>query len=396
MRFSYADMSMAAALMSAVGGWAPENLASERSGDTAPSWQVALGYTADVWRNVDGGARKGDTVMGQAEFALDIEAGGGLRSRVHVIHNNGKSFSEIVGDSFVVSNIEADRATRLLEAWMEYAPSSDRRGLKLGVYNLNSEFDVSEVGGALINSTFGIGVDAAQSGVSGPSIFPYTGLALRGRWGFDDRWMVQGVIIDAVPVDPDSPRRFTSLKIDSDEGALWAGELERRGDRWRTVIGHWRYTASFEEFDGVAAASGRSSRNSGTYGLIEGPVWEAGDRRLLAMLRLGAAHPRYNVIGSTAQAALVLERPWLRREGEHFAIGLAHARNGRPARRLADSLGEPLTGSETVIEMTWRIPLAERLAIQPDVHYIRNPGSATGTRDAFATGLRIEIDLTPP
>jgi carbohydrate-selective porin OprB len=114
------------------------------------------------------------------------------------------------------------------------------------------------------------------------------------------------------------------------------------------------------------------------------------------MLRLGAAHPRYNVIGSTAQAALVLERPWLRREGEHFAIGLAHARNGRPARRLADSLGEPLTGSETVIEMTWRIPLAERLAIQPDVHYIRNPGSATGTRDAFATGLRIEIDLTPP
>lgn len=390
-------ISMAAALMSAVGGTAPEIWASDRSGDTAPSWQVSLGYTADVWRNVDGGAREGDTVIGQAEFAVDIEAGSGLRSRVHVIHINGKSFSEIVGDSFVVSNIEADRATRLLEAWVEYAPSTDQRGLKFGVYDLNSEFDVSEVGGALINSTFGIGVDAAQSGVSGPSIFPYTGLALRGRWGFDDRWMVQGVIIDAVPVDPDSPRRFTSLKIDSDEGALWVGELERRGDRWRTVIGHWRYTASFEEFDGVAAGSGRrSSRNSGTYGLIEGPVWEAGDRRLLAMLRLGAAHPRYNVIGSTAQAALVLERPWLRREGEHFAIGIARARNGRPARRLADSLGEPLTGSETVIEMTWRIPLAERLIIQPDVHFIRNPGSVTGSRDAFAAGLRIEIDLTPP
>lgn len=390
-------ISMAAALMSAVGGTAPEIWASDRSGDTAPSWQVSLGYTADVWRNVDGGAREGDTVIGQAEFAVDIEAGGGLRSRVHVIHNNGKSFSEIVGDSFVVSNIEADRATRLLEAWVEYAPSTDQRGLKFGVYDLNSEFDVSEVGGALINSTFGIGVDVAQSGVAGPSIFPYMGLALRGRWRFDDRWMAQGVMIDAVPVDPDSSRRFTSLKIDSDEGALWVGELERRGDRWRTVIGHWRYTANFEDLEsGVSVSGRRLPRNSGTYGLIEGPVGQVGDRRVLAMLRLGAAQPRFNAIGSTAQAALLFERAWLQRDGEHFAIGIAHARNGRPARRLSESLGEPLTGSETVIEMTWRIPLAERLVIQPDVQYIRNPGSIAGARTAFAAGLRIELDLTPP
>ncbi len=388
----------AAVLFGVLSGISTDLLANEGGSDTVPPWSLTLGYTSDFWRNVDGGASTGDVVIGNAEMILDFEGSpGGFRSRVHAIHNNGKSFSEIVGDTHVVSNIEADRATRILEALMEYGPSAGDRSIKFGLYDLNTEFDVSEVGGALINSTFGIGVDAAQSGVIGPSIFPYTGLALRGRWRFDDTWMLQGVVIDGVPNDPDSPRKVASLKLDSDEDALWVAELEYRSERWRAVVGHWRYTAKFEEFNVLAGEQSRASRgNSGTYGLVEGPIWHAGERRLLAMLRLGAAEPRYNVIGSTIQAALVLERPWLSREGEHLALGIAHARNGSPARQVASIAGESLLAHETVVELTWRVPVTPRLVLQPDLHYIFNPGSVPDVKDALALGLRVEIDLTPP
>lgn len=371
--------------------------AGESERESAPSWSLSLGYTSDFWRNLEGGRDTGSTVLGNATLILDFEGEpGGLRSRVHVNHNNGKSFSEIVGDTHVISNIEADRTTRILEAWLEFAPSTEDRSIKAGLYNLNTEFDVSEVGGAFINSTFGIGIDAAQSGVIGPSIFPYTGLALRGRWRFDERWMLQGVIIDGVPNDPDSPRKLASLKLDSDEGALWVAELEHRTEQWRAVIGHWRYSSSFDSFDSLATDTPRSSRgNSGTYGFIEGPVWQSGERRLLAVLRLGAANPKFNVIGSTVQAALVLERPWLMRAGEHLALGIAHARNGGPARRLAAFDGESLLSSESLVELTWRIPLSQRLVLQPDIQYVLNPGSAPGIDDALAVGLRLELDLSP-
>lgn len=382
-------------LVTGLSALASKAVAEEASSDTAPSWNVSLGYTSDFWRSLGGGRETGARFIGHAELVLDWVGASDLRGRVHVIDNDGKSFSELVGDTHAISNIEADRATRILEAWLEYAPGSEDRSLKFGLYDLNSEFDVSEVGGALINSTFGVGVDVAQSGVAGPSIFPYTGLAMRARWRIDERWMLQGVVIDGVPKDLKSPRKLASLKLDSDEGALWVAELEHRAERWRAVIGHWRYTAPFEELDGLTVEHFRSSRgNSGTYGFVEGPIWQAGDRRLLAMLRLGAAEPRFNMIGSTSQAALVLERPVFRKEGEHIALGVAHARNGGAARRLADVYDDGLLKSETVIELTWRLPVHERLVLQPDIQYIVNPGSIPGVAGALAIGLRFEFDLS--
>ena len=367
--------------------------AAEKS---TPEWNVSLGYTADYWRNFAGGLRTDDVFIGLTALGVDWKsASGGLRSKVQVIHSNGNSFAEIVGETNVISNIEADRATRLLEAWLEYAPEDDDRSVKLGLYDLNSEFDVSEVGGALINSTFGIGVDFAQSGVSGPAIFPWGGLAVRGRWRFDDRWMLQSALIDGAPADPNSPRKFASVDIDSDQGALWVTELEHRTALWRAVVGHWRYSTKFEEFDGLADGSSKKSRqNSGTYGLIEGPIRQFDDRRLLAVLRLGKANPQFNGIDSTIQAALVLERPWLRREGEHIAMGVAYARNGRPARRLAIAAGEALLDKETTVEVSWRVPVSERIALQPDLQYVINPGSSPDVDDALAVGLRVEFDLT--
>lgn len=394
---SRAAGSLSAALVGALASINFEARAEEAKSGTAPSTSVALGYTAEYWQNLEGGVERGGEYLDLLDMSLDWESPvDGLRAHVNLIYTNGNSLSELIGDSHVVSNIEADGTARVLQAWVEYAPQMPDRSIKLGVYDLNSEFDASDVGGALINSTFGIGLDASQSSVSGPSIFPYTGLALRGRWRFDDRWLIQGVIIDAVPIDPDHPRRVTSLSLDSDEGALVVTELERRADAWRAVIGHWRYTEAFETFNSLPSGDPEARRgNSGSYAFVEGPVWEAGGRRLLAMLRVGAARPQFNTFESTVQGALVLERALLKRDGEHLALGVGRARNGEPARRAACAMDERLTTHETVIELSWRAPLSERITLQPDLQYILNPGSAPKRDNALAIGLRVEVDLSP-
>lgn len=391
--------SVAAALIGTLAGAGAgvEALAESTTSGSAPSSAVTLGYTADYWRNVKGGVERGGDYLDLLDVAVDWEKPSmGLRAHANLIYTNGKSFSERVGDSHVVSNIEADRATRVLQAWLEYAPRDPDRSLKVGLYDLNSEFDASEVGGALINSTFGIGLDASQSGVAGPSIFPYTGLALRGRWRVDDRWMLQGVIIDAVPLDPNHPRRAASLRLDADEGALLVAELEHRSGDWRAVVGHWRYSEPFPTIDSIVAETTvTEDGNSGTYAFVEGPIWDSGTRRLSAVLRIGAARPAFNAFDNTVQTAFVLERALLGREGEHLALGIARARNGASVRRASAALGEVLTADETVVELTWRVPINERVAVQPDVQYIVHPGSTRDRDNALALGLRIDIDFSP-
>ncbi len=89
-------------------------------------------------------------------------AGGGLSDR-------------FVGDSFAVSNIDAPKASRLFEAGAAWGFGEDgEHGVRVGLLDLNAEFDASDPRGLFINSVFGIGQDFSQSGENGPSIFPTT------------------------------------------------------------------------------------------------------------------------------------------------------------------------------------------------------------------------------
>lgn len=53
--------------------------------------------------------------------------------------------------------------------------------MRIGLYDLNSEFDALDDAGLFINSAFGVGTDIGLTGVNGPSIFPVTSLAVRAR-----------------------------------------------------------------------------------------------------------------------------------------------------------------------------------------------------------------------
>lgn len=370
---------------------APVGAAAEAVSGEAGSWDVDAYYAGDLWRNLGGGIERGGAYLDSLDVIVSWDgerAAGvkGLSAQAFVLWNNGRSISDKVGDSFLLSNIETVQSLRLYEAWLQYAPTHPERSLKFGMYDLNSEFDATDTGAVFLNSTFGTGVDLAQSGVAGPSIFPLTSFGVRGRWRFDGRWRVQAALLDGVPGDPERPRR-TAVKLAAGDGALGVLEVEHDGDGRRWVFGHWRYSARFDELAAVLPDGSpvRSRGNSGSYAFVETPITGAlaAGREASATLRIGRADPRFNAFRDAVSLAFAWQGGLLGREGEVAGLAFAHARSHDASR----------TGGESVIELTWKVPVLPRLTLQPDLQYILNPGSVPGRRDALVAGLRFDLRL---
>lgn len=190
---------------------------------------VQLAYTGDLLTSVAGGASGGSRWIHNASAiaTADLEQLAGLRrttALVHGFYNNGASFSgDVVGDAQVVSSIEAGMPLlRVLEAWVEHRGPDDRWSAKMGLYDINSEFDALETSLLFVNSAFGMGSDLGTSGRNGPSTFPSTGLAVRGQVKIGHALTLRAAVADGVPNDPAFPRRL-NVGLHSGDGALLIG-----------------------------------------------------------------------------------------------------------------------------------------------------------------------------
>lgn len=353
------------------------------AGPSESPWSWDIAYTGEWWSNRDGGRERGTRYLDNLDVTLAIDAERafglpGVEFFLYGLYNNGHTFGgELTGDVHGVSNIETGvQAVRLYEAWADWRFGRDRRhSLRIGLYDLNSEFDTTDSGSLFINSAHGVGSDLADSGRNGPSIFPVTSLALRWRGTFDE-WTAQAAVFDGVPGDPAHPKR-TAVRFDHGDGALLIGEVHRSGARVRKAgIGAWYYTSRFPDLQARDTNGAPVMRRGshGVYGLID--VRLAGDgsapeRQLTGFLRIGTADSAVNEINRYVGAGLA----WR-------GIGLAYAH----AHAVA-----PHRGVEENIELTWRIAVTDWLTLQPDIQYILNPGLEPGTDHALAVGLRFVL-----
>ena len=186
-----------AALATALGAREPAHAAE------APAFSVELRDTADFWRNLQGGLRRGNTSLNKLSAAVtfDGEAAGiaGFRAYVQVFRTNAQSLSLArTGDIQTASNIEAPRVDRLFELWAEQSRGSDDAAgwlmVRGGVIDLNRTFDSISTAGLFLSSSHGIAPDLSKSGLSGPSIFPVAGPAIQAGW----RGTVRRAVIAAV------------------------------------------------------------------------------------------------------------------------------------------------------------------------------------------------------
>ena len=348
---------------------------------------LAAAYTGEAWRNADG-IRSGGRYLDNLNLALTAQRPlgiQGLTAHADVLYNNGQGLNEeLIGTAQGVSNIEADRAVRLYELWGEWRMGGTQ-SLRAGLYDLNSEFDSIEAAGLFIQPSHGIGPDFSQSGHNGPSIFPNTALAVRAK-GMLGGWSLQTAVLDAVPGDPEHPRR-TQVRVSKREGALLVGEIGREVFGMRVAAGYWRYTASFAEI----GSERLRDDNDGAYLILASPhlLADSDERGLDLYVRLGQAESRLNPIGAYWGAGAVYTGLFTADDQLGFSTAIAEL--GAPFRRDQQSAGVATTQREAQFELTYRLNLTDWLAVQPDIQYIRHPGMDPQRVASWLFGLRFDV-----
>ena len=360
----------------------------------SPAVDLSVLYTAELWADARGGIRRGTRYLDNLDVTLTVDAGRALGWQgatlfVYGLYNNGHAFSgDLVGDAQIVSNIETGvRAARLYQAWVEQQFAGGRASLKVGLYDLNSEFDTTNVGSLSLLSSHGIGPEFAQSGRSGPSIFPYTSLGVRGQYKAG-AITLRAALLDGVPDDPEHLRR-TAIKLGLGDGALAVAEVNWAGRLGDVTLGAWRYTARFECWSGA-----NSRGDGGAYLVAERRLTHAGDgpgdkRGLAAFVQAGLAAPHFNRISRFVGGGLVYTG--VASDGDRVGITLAHAGFSPGYRRTAATQAVRVATAENVVEVTYRRALGAWLTVQPDLQYVVHPSGGPTRHDALVVGLRVEI-----
>ncbi len=356
-------------------------------------------YAGDWRRNTSGGLATGAAysnklILGANWRAESLFEEARISGSASVMYMSGDAISgDYVGDLQGLNNIEADAGWYLNEVWTEFAfGGHTHTTLRAGVLDLNAEFDVTPTSLLFVAAPFGVGTDISQSGPTGPSIFPLTGLGVRaaGDWNNGLAWRFG--IYDGAPGNA-SGRGFGSLHVSSDEGVLAIGELAYHSDHVNKIsLGVWGYSADFEPIDAALNPDAApESGNRGFYALVDLPLGVAGDSRFDGSLRVGTASERFNPVDRFAAASLVASGLWPGRPEDRLGLGVAWAHTGAPYRDAQALAGAATTPSEIVWELSYDTSPAEWLALKPGVQFVQHPGADPSLADAWVVGLRFEL-----
>ena len=354
---------------------------------------LAATYTGDVTATVSGGSDRKARYLDNLELSLDADldtlAGmGGTVFHLTVLNNLGLRANDAAGSLEGVNNIEVGRAAvRLFEAWGEktFGPAS----LRLGLYDLNSEFYATESAGLLLAPPFGIGSEFAASGPAGPSIFPSSSLTARVRANLPEgRGYAQVAVLNAKARTFGDPG---GVDLRFDEGLLVAGEVGL-GTRLRVSLGGWSYTRPRDAL-AATAPDGSPLRETprGLYAMSEARLAQGGRRAVTAFLRGGLARGRTQPFASSVQAGVLVAPAILGRDDSAVSLGLHRSATSDDFRQAQLAAGDPAWHSETAVELTYSDQVMPHVTLQPDLQVIRQVGEAIAARTAVQTTLRVQI-----
>ncbi len=382
---------------------------------------VELVYTVDVLSNVLGGVKRETEVLGNVDVVagLDLEplfGWPGGRMLFYGIHNHGGSISSAVGDLQGVSNIEAPGGFKLFEAWFEQEFSNGGGSLKMGLYDVNSEFDVIDSAQLFLQSSHGIGGEFGLSGKNGPSIFSVTSLGARLLVRPSESLYIQGAVLDGVPGDPGDPRGI-QIDLDHDDGVLLLAEVGhvvgggRADDEdgedgtaasgsgtpgyGKIACGIWKYTGDFDDTSpGNGGLTPSTSQGGpGVYFLAEKDVLRGAgdsDRGFSLFGRAGFASDKASPVDRYFGGGFVCRGLVPGRCEDRVGVAVAVAHLGNRVRRV--SPGEPRPEEwEVALELTYQASINSWLSVQPDLQYVVHPGGDPKLEDAVVVGVRIEV-----
>ena len=378
-------------------------------------------YGGSVFSDLAGGIERGETYSGNLDLQLAVDGERlfhlpGLTLFVAGLWVQGGQERELSGDAQGASNLSAPSQITLYECWFQYNLFDNRFSILGGRYDLGSEFYRLQTAGLFLNSSFGTGPEFSNSGLEGPSIFPYTSVGARLAYKPAPNVVIRASVLDGVPFDrPDGStgafERGDGLLLVAEAAILnRAARGEPRGRvRFRVgrgsglppyddkvAVGVWHYTGTFDDLSHVDSDGRPVQRrgSSGVYALADATLFRSQSdpgKRVTGFVQLGLGDERVDRFGSYVGAGLVGTGLVPTRSTDELGLAVAMARNGSHYIDQRVSLGLGTTRSETAVEVTYLAQLARWLAVQPDLQYVLHPNTDPAVPNALALQVRFEV-----
>jgi porin len=410
---------MRLALVLSVTAWAVSGFAADVGTEAARTLIPSLSYDGEAAGVAAGGDRDRAVYSGLLHLRLrwivpTASPWKGTSGFLDVRNIEGGHLSELAGDAQGASNIDGPGGTAIHELWLQHNFQWSGVSLLAGIYDLNSEFDRIQAAGLFLNSSFGVTPEFANSGVTGPSIFPRTAAALRFAVKPWNDAVLRVALVDGTSFErPDGSHAL----FRRGDGALAVVEwsMLRRPDASgdeppvprlfgrfsalpsyedKVAVGAWRYTRRFGEAG--ATDDGEASRHvsEGGYLIGEWRLFGRGadaKRRVSGFAQLGFASPSTNRFGSYVGGGIVATGWLFGRDSDQIGISVASAQEGSTYRRNITNAGTRPTKGETTWEMSYLAQVRSWLTLEPDVQWVVHPDADAGRAAALVLQLRSEM-----
>ena len=353
-------------------------------------------YTSEYWNQVAGGNKKGQAFLGVLSSSVDFN----LESLVSVQNTHlflsglsihGQSVNRFNSSIQGISNLEASAQTKLYEAFLEHTLFSNTKKpsrLKVGLVDLNSEFDVIEFAGLFSNPSHGIGPDFSQSGKAGPSIYPDSTLAFM----LDQKLLAETYLklglFDAVANN--GKNTFGNrLSLKNRDGYLITSELIFKNKTnpllTQLSLGIWHYTNSFQSYNGQT-----KHHNQGVYTSLQSDFRNTQERGLTSFVRIGSAKNSFNKNQSYLGLGAVYYGMFQNRPNDQIGLALGSSFLSDAYKKSQPNTLEPL---ETIVELSYLIQLSDTFFVQPMVSHVINPSFDKNIKNATLFGLKAELSF---
>lgn len=378
----------------------------KRSALLASGYDLQANYKLDLLNNTS--AESGRVyALDNLDLKLNVDfdkiiGSKGTTALLHVISNRGdKPGAHSNRLPHGVDNIETPangNTTKLFQAWLQQTFLDDRVSVLAGLYDLNSEFYVTEAAAMFTHPTFGIGAEFAGTGKNGPSIFPTSSFGIRLKADPAPGYYVQAITLDGVPGDPNNPQG-TYIKLDEGDGALNVIEggiplsSPENAHNNKLALGVWQYTTRFDDTLEVDAGGNPVPRASrGVYAMLEKVLMyqAASDTELISgFFRIGHTEGDTTQFDLALSTGIVFTGLFSGREQDELGLAYAQERNSEKYRTASGNA----VHAEKSFELGYRYRAMPGLVVQPFVQYLLNHSEDISKDKTWWLGVRMEAML---
>lgn len=314
---------------------------------------------------------------------IDLKNENKLRIYGSIFWVNGQSIGNNIQG---ISNIEADRGFEILESWIQFESNSSF-SLKFGIVDLNSQFDHIESADFFINPSQGIGPDLSNTGLYGPSIFPYTSLGLEMIFT-KNNWKISSGLFDSNSRITRKLHPEPNYKLSLDEGVLFISEYSTKLRNIGVTLGSWLSTHENNDKypigePPIAFGIGLNKISSGIYSHLY-----SNNKNIDWYLRVGSSNSNTELISKYVGGGIIYKL----KDTSSFGASFGSAGFSKLYKSIFDyRVQNSKHPYEHVIELSFKT-IESKFSTQPNLQYTIN-SKGYKNRNLLFYGIRVTIEI---